>query len=62
MHLEDLDSLCRETCIGGLGFIIALLVRWHTNCSCVHTGGPFMCNSDVLPPCIAHEPGGECYT
>ena len=35
----DLDSPHREVSIGGLGVVIALLVRWQTDLSCVSTGG-----------------------
>ena len=37
---EDLDSSCREFSNGGLGFVVARLVRSGIDFSCASTGGP----------------------
>ena len=36
----DLNSPCREISNGGLGFVVALSVRWQINFSCVYSEGP----------------------
>ena len=40
MYPEDLNSPRRELSNGGLGFILALLIRPGIDLSCVSTGGP----------------------
>ena len=36
----DLDSPCQEFSNGGIVIVVALLVCWQIDVSCVSTGGP----------------------
>ena len=40
MYQADLDSSCRDLSNGGLRIVVALLVCWQIDFSCVSTGGP----------------------
>ena len=48
MAKADLDSPRRELSNGGLGIVVALLVRWQIDFLSVYTGGPIQLYKQIL--------------
>ena len=45
---SDLNCPRRELSNGGLGFVLALLVRWQVDFLCVYTGGAIQLYSETM--------------